>query len=396
MRHLFSGESFEISIKTLQHLEPLLSDELRALGADDIQVGKRIVHTKGDLRFLYRCNLELRTALRVLVPIMKFDARNPDELYKKCLNFNWEAVLDIDQTFVIDTSVHSEQYKLPHFAALRMKDAIADYFKKQHGRRPDVDTEDPDVRFLLHIDEQKVTISLDSSGESLNRRGYRVSGGGAPLNEVLAAAMVLLSKTDFSKKVYIPMVGSGTIAIEAAYIAQNKPALWNREHFGFMKWDNFEVDLWKQILEDCLAKFKDIPLSFHCSDVDRKALTLAARHFKEAEIQGEIDLQQKDFFELMPEGNEGTLLLNPPYGERMTPDQVDFFYKRIGDHLKKNWPGHTAWLISSNMKALKNVGLKPSRKFNLMNGPLECKFCSYELFKGDRAQFVKEVKGNKI
>jgi putative N6-adenine-specific DNA methylase len=392
MKHLYNGDIFDISIKTLQHLEPLLSEELLAMGAQNIEQGKRIVHTKGDLKFLYRCNLELRTALRVLVPILKFDARSPDELYKKCLNYNWEGVLDIDQTFVIDTSVHSEQYKLPHFAALRMKDAIADFFKKGHGRRPDVNTEDPDVRFLLHIDEQKVTISLDSSGESLNRRGYRVSGGGAPLNEVLAAAMVMLAKVDFTKKLYIPMCGSGTIAIEAAYIAQNKPALWNREHFGFMKWENFELDLWKQVLEDCLTKFKDIPLKFHCSDVDRQAMTLAARHFKEAEIQAEVDLEQKDFFEMMPDSNQGTLILNPPYGERMTPDQVDFFYKRIGDHLKKNWPGHIGWIISSNLQALKNVGLKPNKRFSLMNGPLDCKFCSYELFRGDRAQFVKELK----
>lgn len=386
------GEEFDISIKTLQFLEPVLEQELKELGAKHIEIGKRIVHTKGDLVFLYKCNLHLRTALRVLVPIIEFNSDSPDHLYTRLKKFPWETVLELSQTFAIDASVHSQHYNLPHFAALRAKDAMVDYFKEKFGERPNVDKDTPDVRFVLHIDENKVTLSLDSSGESLNRRGYRVNGGAAPLNEVLAAAMILKSEWKGNTPLYNPMCGSGTLAIEAAFIAQNKPSCWNREYFGFMTWKDFDVERWKLILQQAMEEFVELEFPIKISDIDPKALRAAKANISEAELEDYIEVDQQDFFEIKPEGEKGMIILNPPYGERMDPDQLDFLYKRIGDQFKHSWSGFTAWVISSNLKALKSIGLKPFRKINLMNGPLECKFQGYELFKGERASFVKERK----
>lgn len=386
------AEVFPIAIKTLQFIEPLLQKELEALNIQVTSVGKRIVHAETDLRGVYRANLELRTALRVLIPIMQFKSSGPDDLYLKCLKYNWFDVLELDQTFAIDVTVNSTHYKLPHFAALRMKDGIVDYFKNKKGERPNVDKDAPDVRFLLHIDEDLVTISLDSSGESLNRRGYRISGGGAPLNEVLAAAMLLQAGIENASTLYFPMCGSGTLPIEAAMILENKPALWNRDFFGFMGWKSFAPDLWKDILQECLEQFKPLQTSIFASDVDRKAIQIAVANFKEVEFDEIIKIEQQDFFQELPKGDDGMIILNPPYGERMDPEQINHFYKRIGNHLKQHWENHTCWIISSNFAALKNVGLRPSRKIPLMNGPLECKFNEYQMFRGDRADFVKQKK----
>lgn len=386
-------EHFPIAIKTLQYLEPVLQEELTELGIQVDSPGKRIVYVKGDMQTVYRCNIELRTALRVLVPITRFKANSPDELYAACMKYAWDGIMSVDQTIAIDTNVFSSQYKLPHFAALRMKDAVADYFKKKQGKRPDVDTENPDVRFNLHIDDTMVTISLDSSGESLNRRGYRKAGGGAPLNEVLAAGMLRIANIREAENLYFPMGGSGTLAIEAAYMLQNKPALWNRDSFGFMRWKSFDVKKWEAVLDACMTRFTKIRTSLHCSDADRKALSIAASNIREAGFSSVIDLQQKDFFELKPTETSGKLVINPPYGERMAPEQIDFMYKRMGDHLKHEWSGHEAWIISSNMQALKSFGLRPTRKVTLMNGPLECRFLQFELFRGERSKHLQNQSG---
>lgn len=383
---------FPIAVKTLQFLEPILEKELRDLNIETTTVGKRIVHGKTDLKGVYEANLKLRSALRVLIPIEKFKAKNADELYLKCLRYAWSDVLALDQTFAIDATVNSEQYKLPHFAALRMKDAIADYFKKKSGERPDVDKDEPDVRFLLHIDGEDVTISLDSSGESLNRRGYRVAGGGAPLNEVLAAGMLLFAGVENAETLYFPMCGSATLAIEAAMILENKPALWNRDFFGFMSWTSFDKNLWRDILSEAMEHFREIQIPFYLSDVDRKALQIAKSNIAEAEYDEVFKIAQTDFFEEYPKGEKGMIIMNPPYGERMDSDQINHLYKRIGDHLKQNWNNHSCWIISSNLSALKAIGLRPSKKIALMNGPLECKFQYYELFRGERALYIKSIK----
>ncbi len=391
MKNLALGD-FKISVKTLQFLEPLLEKELITLGAKNIQIGKRIVHCTGDIEFLYRCNYQLRTALRVLVPIMSFNSRNSDDLYRSLKKFNWDDVLTVQSTFLIDSSVHSKEYKLPHFAALRMKDAIVDFFKDKYGNRPDIEKENPDVLFHLHIDEHKVTVSLDSSGFSLNKRGYRVLGGAAPLNEVLAAAMLQISEWNSSSDIYIPMCGGGTIAIEAAFIATHTPALFFNDSFAFKKWKGYDETVWKKVKQAALSKVVPIQSKIWAGDIDKKTLGIARQNIKNAGFQEIIELEESDFFLQTPASNSGVVVLNPPYGERIDPEQLEFFYKRIGDTLKKNWSGFDAWMITGSPEGLKSFGLKPSRKTPLMNGSIECRFCKYTLFKGSRAEHVIEKK----
>ncbi|MFZ4786157.1 MAG: THUMP domain-containing class I SAM-dependent RNA methyltransferase [Flavobacteriales bacterium] len=387
----FLNGRFKVSIKTLQYLEPLLQQELTAIGASQIEAGKRVVHAQVNKEQLYRCNLELRTALRVLIPIAEFHSRGPEDLYKQLRKVDWANYLFLNHTFAIDASVHSPQYKLPHYAALKAKDAIVDYFNDEFGRRPSIDTERPDMRFHLHIDEHKVSFSLDSSGDSLNKRGYRRAGAMAPLNEVLAAAMVMLSEWDQNSDLYIPMCGSGTLAIEAAMMSLNIPAGWNRKQFGFMQWKNFDEKLWGQIRNDVSKNFKTTKPRIFASDVEMKAIKIAEINIKDAGLEKFIQLYQSDFFELKKQSESGTLIINPPYGERLDEEQVDFLYQRIGDHLKQNFAGHSAWIISSNIPALKKIGLKPSKRLDLLNGPLQCKFVRIDLFRGSRIDFIKAV-----
>lgn len=388
----FLDGRFKVSIKTLQYLEPLLQQELAALGATQIEAGKRVVHAEVNKEQLYRCNLELRTALRVLIPIAEFHSRGPEDLYKRLRKVDWANYLFLNHTFAIDASVHSPQYKLPHYAALKAKDAIVDYFNDEFGRRPSIDTERPDMRFHLHIDEHKVSFSIDSSGDSLNKRGYRRAGAMAPLNEVLAAAMVILSEWDRKSDLYIPMCGSGTLAIEAAMMAQQMPAGWNRSTFGFMQWKNFDEKLWSDIRNSASKRMIQPTSQIYASDVELRAVKIAETNIREAGLQKAIQLEERDFFELERAGDTGTLIINPPYGERLDEEQVDFLYQRIGDHLKQHFSGHSAWIISSNIVALKKIGLKPAKRLDLLNGPLQCKYVRIDLFRGSRIDFIKGVK----
>lgn len=380
----------DFAVSTLPHLEELLSSEMRTLGFTDVSAGKRIVHGSGDTRLMYEANLKLRTALRIYVPLQHFNIRHSDELYKRAMQIEWSDYLNVDQTFAIEPNVHSIMFKHPHFASLRMKDAIADYFKAKHGHRPDVNPENPDVLFHLHIDEHRVTISLDSSGESLNRRGYRQRGAQAPINEVLAAAMILLSGWKGEEEFYDPMCGSGTLAIEAAMIAAGIPSQLNRKEFGFMKWKNFDHALWEDVVQEAMKLIHTPTHSVFASDADSRQLEAARLNIQQAGLSDYIDLNLADLFEIVPKSPKGILVMNPPYGERMQEqDDIALLYSRIGTHLKHNWGGHTAWLISSNMDALKSVGLKPGRKIELMNGPLICSFRRFDLFAGKRVDHVK-------
>lgn len=384
-----SGNSsrFKISVSTLPYLEPVLAKELELLGADDIEIGKRIVHCTGNLELVYRANLHLRTALRVFVPIHTFSIRHSDELYKRALSIDWSEYLSQEKTFAIEPNVHSVMFNHTNFASLRLKDAIADFFTNKEGKRPNVNPDNPDVLFNLHIDEHRVTISLDSSGESLNRRGYRVAGAKAPLNEVLAAGMLMLTSWKGQSDFYNPMCGSGTLAIEAAMIATNTPALWLRQSFGFSNWKSFDAALWQQVREQAEQNIQTATHKIYASDVEKCQLQAAAENINIAKLPVEILLSEEDFFETKPHSDAGVLVLNPPYGERMPQDEIDFFYKRIGSHLKHEWQNHSAWIISSNQEALKFIGLKPSKKLHLMNSTLQCKFNEYELFRGKRAEY---------
>lgn len=383
---------FDISVKTIQHFEDLLADELFKLGAGDIKKGKRIVYCTGDMELLYKANYCLRTAMRVLIPVVEFEINTADEIYEKALRTDWTQYLDVDRTFAIDPNVRSVLYKHEHYASLKLKDAVADVFKKKQGRRPDVNPENPDVLFHLHINENNVSISLDSSGTSLNRRGYRLSGGFSPLNEVLAAGMVMLTGWDGQNDFYDPMCGSATIALEAHMIAANIPAGYLREEFAFMKWNNFDKGLWNNVKSGCDEQIRDYPGSIYAADNDPNQLKIAANNIQAAEFEDDINLGLLDFFDLMPQSESGVLVINPPYGERIDQHDITELYRSIGDHLKKNWPGHACWIISSNMDAIKRIGLKPSKKFNVLNGTLQCQFMRFDLFSGSHSEFVRSKK----
>lgn len=375
---------FHITVKTLANFEGILADEIRALGAGDVEEGTRAVFCTGDMRMVYRLNYELRTALRVLVHITQFKSRKPDDLYAKALAFPWENLFGSEYTFAIDPNVHSAQYRHPHFAALRLKDAIADRFVQHTGSRPDVDPAHPDLRFHLHIDEEKVHISLDSSGHSLNQRGYRQAGGVAPLNEVLAAGMLILCGYKGGEPLYDPMCGSGTLSIEAAMMATRTPAQWKREEFGFTSWPSFEDETWNDVRQEANGQITKAPAPIVTSDADSRQLRIASENISVSGMSEAINLSAKDFFELTPDAESGLLIMNPPYGKRMEIEQLHHLYRRIGERFKHHWPGFKAWVISSEHALLKDIGLKPFRKIDLLNGKIPCRFFGYELYAGSR------------
>jgi putative N6-adenine-specific DNA methylase len=306
-----------------------------------------------------------------------------DDFYRKALKFNWDLWLDPSHTFSIDTNVKSEIFRHSHFAALRLKDAIADYFKERTGQRPDVDRENPDFLLHLFVQENSATVLLDSSGESLNRRGYRGSGAKAPLNEVLAAGMILKTGWHGQHDLCIPFCGSGTLLIEAASIAKKTSPHTSKRQFGFMRWPDFRKNLWQEILSET-----DNTQAIHCnitgSDIHPRSVLTAKENLRNAGLEHDVKIEQKDFFQLVPETRETVLILNPPYGERMDEDDAIKLYGHIGTRLKHFWDGCTAWIIGSDPDAMKNIGLKAGKKIELMNGPLVCRFMKFELFRGKR------------
>jgi putative N6-adenine-specific DNA methylase len=358
--------------------------ELRELGANNIEAGKRVVHCTGDMALVYRCNLHLRTALRVLIPIVEFPIRQADDIHRQAMKFDWTEWLDLDQTFAIDPNVNSEFINHSNYASVKLKDAIADTFNRKFGKRPSVDADRPDVLFHLHVDNHRVTISLDSSGESLNRRGYRSRGARAPLNEVLAAGMIMLTGWRGESDFYDPMCGSGTLAIEANMIARKMPPQSLRNEFGFMWWNSFDKALWQQVKQEAMQEMVVPAHRIFASDADKFQMRTAQENIENAGFEDDIELKQLDFMELKPIRSEGIIVMNPPYGERMDDANIIPMYKAIGDHLKHACSGLSAWIISSDEGALKRVGLKPSRKFALINGTLTCKFYRFDLFAGKR------------
>ncbi len=372
--------------RTLFGLEQVLADELRTLGAEQIQVLNRAVQFSGDMALMYEANLCLRSALSILCPLVTFKATNEDILYLKIRDINWRQFLNADSTFAIDTSVHSAYFTHSHYVALRAKDAIVDQFREETGIRPSVNVDDPDLQLNLHISNDTCTLSLDSSGDSLHRRGYRKGTNIAPLNEVLAAGMVLLSGWDGKSHFIDPMCGSGTIVIEAALFALNIPPGTLREKFGFMNWKTFDPALWKQIENKCISRIRTSGFEFIASDISGKSLNLAKDNIEAAGLTGKIKMIKKPFQELLPPRSDkgGIIIMNPPYGERMQKQAIDDFYKSIGDQLKSHYQGYKAWIISSNNNALKRIGLHASKRITLYNGPLECKFQKYELYEGSK------------
>lgn len=377
-------ENFKMVAKTFFGFEEILAKELLHIGAQQIKPGNRMVSFVGDLGFLYKANLCLRTALKILKPIHTARVQDEDALYQLFYDFPWEDFLDVDSKFVIDSVVHGTLFTHSKFASQKAKDGLVDQFRDRYSERPSVDLNRPDLRINLHIQEDFCTISLDSSGASLHHRGYRTTTNIAPLNEVLAAGLIQLSgwkgKTDFLD----PMCGSGTIVIEAAMFASNIPANINRKQFAFEKWTDWDADLFEKIQESQLKRIKNPGIQIKGSDKAPSAIEKATINVENANLSEFITLEKKDFFQIDKETSGPLhLLTNPPYGERLDGDIIAL-YRGIGDAFKQSFPNTQAWLISSNMEALKCVGLRPSRKIKLFNGKLESRLMFYPIYEGTK------------
>ena len=370
--------------KTFFGFEEILAKELQLLGAQEVEQGIRMVSFKGDKGFMYKANLSLRTALKILKPIYYFRANNEEALYKGISGINWAQYIHPNQTFVIDTTVHSDYFKHSQFVSQKSKDAIADQFRNKTGQRPSVEKEHPDLRINIHIDKDQVSVALDTSGASLHQRGYKTATNIAPINEVLAAGMLLLSGWDGQGDFLDPMCGSGTILAEAAMIACNIPANINRKEFAFEKWNDWDNDLFDQIMNSLLKKVKEFHYTIKGYDKAPSAVLKAKDNIKNANLEEYVTIQELNFFKTQKE-TSGPLqmVFNPPYGERLDIE-MERFYREIGDTLKQNYPGTNAWFITANLEALKFVGLKPSRKIKLFNGSLEARLVKYEMYEGSK------------
>ncbi|MES2514076.1 MAG: class I SAM-dependent RNA methyltransferase [Bacteroidota bacterium] len=375
---------FEMKATTFHGLEDVLVNELMKLGARDIVPFKRGVSFTGDKGFMYKANLCLRTALKVLVPIYSFTANNEHELYDKMKEYEWEELLNTDDTLAINATVNSDEFNHSLYVSQKTKDAICDRFVDKFDVRPNVDLDRPTVRIYVHIFRNQVNVSLDSSGDSLFKRGYRVDIDTAPMKEVLAAGMVLLSNWQPHLPLIDGMCGSGTLGVEAALFANNIPPGVFREEFGFMKWHDYDKALWDTIYESTINRIKDDMPNIISSDIDIIPLEMAKRNGAVAKVDDVIQYEHISFFDLMPTKPHGTILLNPPYDERIKMEDTNAFYKQIGDKLKKDFGGWTCWIISSNMEAIKSIGLHPSKKMTLFNASLECKLLKYEMYSGSK------------
>lgn len=387
-------ENFKMIAKTFFGFEEILAKELQLLGAQNVEIGTRAVSFKGDKGFMYKANLSLRTALKILKPIYYFRANSDLNLYKGIQSMDWSKYLNANQTFVIDTTIHSDYFKHSQFVSQKAKDAIVDQFRERTGQRPSVDKDYPDLRINIHIDRDQVSVALDTSGASLHHRGYRTATNIAPINEVLAAGMVLLSGWDGNSDFLDPMCGSGTILAEAAMIACNIPANINRKEFAFEKWNDWDNDLFDQIVESLLKKVKEFHYTIKGYDKAPSAVSKAKDNIKNANLDDYVTIEQQNFFDTKKE-TVGPLhmVFNPPYGERLDID-LERFYREMGDTMKQNYPGTNAWFITANLEALKFVGLKPSRKIKLFNGSLEARLVKYEMYEGSKRTKFQTAEGS--
>ena len=380
------NDNFQITAKCLSGMEPILANELETLGAKGIQTQTRAVFFQGDTEMLYTANLHLRTALRLLKPIESFYAHDFGRLYKRIKRIEWDNYMQVDQTFAIDSVTFGKYFKHSLFTSLKVKDAIADYFREKTGERPSVDRDNPDILISIHIVDRQCTVSLDSSGMPLDKRGYKTESSEAPLSEVLAAGLILNSGWDGKTDFMDPMCGSGTIAIEAAMIAGNiAPGKFRK--FAFQQWSDFDETLWNKIKNQAEQAEIKSPIKVSASDIHMQVADIARSNVQSAGLQDVIEVKNMDFFQSRPISKQGIIIMNPPYGERLDKDKdMDALYKQIGDHLKTYFPGWDAWIFSGNKSAIKHVGLKPSKKLNFLNGSIECKFHKFELYRGYSSQ----------
>jgi putative N6-adenine-specific DNA methylase len=376
-------QKYEIVATTLMGLENVLIEELNGFGAENIEKLRRAVRFVGDDELLYKSNLSSRTALRFLVPIDDFSAENEAELYNNAKSFPWEKILHLNQTFSIDATISGNYFRHSQYVALKVKDAIADRFREKKGKRPDVDKENPDIVINIHVTGSEVVISLDATGLSLDRRGYRKKSNEAPINEVLAAGIILMSGWNAENPFYDPMAGSGTFSIEAALIGTHTPPNLNRK-FCMQNWRDFDSALFNKVKAELKSQIVDPDLKIFARDLLSKNLEIIAENAELAGMDEYINLKKADFFETEPITENGILFLNPPYGERMKIEDVFDFYSRIGDTLKQKYAGFEAWMISSDKEAIKKVGLRGEQKIDLLNGGLDARLLKYELYKGKK------------
>lgn len=371
--------------KTLKGIEPLLAKELEELGAEKVEVLNRGVTFFGRRALMYKANLASRLSLRILVPVLEFDINNVEGLYRKVKQFEWEQYLDIKMDFAIDSVVHSRHFNNSFYASQKVKDAIVDRFRERTSIRPSVNRENPDLLINLHVSDRHVTLSLDSSGGSLHKRGYRTGNFEAPLNEVLAAGMIKASGWKGDSPFLDPMCGSGTLAIEAALIAADIPPGIFREKFGFETWKDFDAELLQHVGQS-LPKEREVSFPIIARDIDPEAVRMTRELVKKMELSHLIKVEEMDF-EASDTMEEITIIMNPPYGERLKTENIEALYEMIGSTLKHKYPGSDVWILSSSAKAMKRVGLKPASKQVLFNGPLQCSYANYKTFKGNWKDF---------
>jgi putative N6-adenine-specific DNA methylase len=374
---------FNMVAKTFKGLEGVLAKELQEIKAKDIIVLNRAVSFTGNKETMYRANYNLRTALNILKPVIHSKIRNEVQLYRAARSVKWQDYLDSRDTLTIDSTVSSVNFNNSMFVSQKVKDAIVDQFRDAFGRRPSVNNENPVLKINVHLSDEDLTISLDSSGTSLHKRGYRIAHGPAPLNEVLAAGMIMLTGWSGNTNFVDPMQGSGTLLIEAALMAYHIPPGIFRKSFGFERWPDFDSRLFNKLTEESEEK-KNLKLSIAGGDISRKAFETADKNISNAMLTRKISIQQVPVDDFIPPEGGGLAIINPPYGERIKQNELNTLYIRIGDALKKNFNGYDVWIISSNKEAMKKIGLRTSARLTLYNGALECKYHKYEVYKGSR------------
>ena len=373
-------------------LEQSLAEEIVQWGGTHVSTLNRAVSFKGDLKTLYSINLWSRTALRVLRPILEFKAHNETVLYQRVKRFDWTKIIKSHETFVINATVHSEHFKHSQYVIYKVKDAIVDRIRSSsNGRRPSIDSKDPDVTIRVHCQQKNFSISLDSSGDSLHKRGYRERGGEAPLNEALAAGMILLSGWNHHEPLYDPMCGTGTVLAEAGLIAKNVPPRYKWDQFGFMKWRDYDPTIWNEVKSESLELKNDASYEIYGNDKLRKSVWMTQMTLQKLNLS-DIKLSTSDFFDSPSPSDEGVIITNPPYGLRLGSEEMGPFYRQIGDTLKQYYDGWRAWILSGNIPAIKKLGLRTSKKLSLYNGSVPCKYHLYEMYKGTkkRGESAKE------
>ena len=383
-----TSKKFKMVAKTMVNLEEVLADELRAMGAENVTPITRAVEFEGDMRLLYRANYCCRTALAILKPFAEFEANDEQELYDQVYKIRWEKIMDVDCTFMIDSTTSGEVFTHSYYAALKTKDAIVDRFRRNFGKRPSIDTEEPDYKFNLHIRDNHVTLLMNSSGDSLHKRGYRQGVGVAPINEVLAAGLLKLAGWQCDCNFYDPMCGSGTMLIEAAMMANCIPAQYYRgNRFGFTKWKEFNLGEWKSLKAEEDRKIGSIDFEGEIwgNDIDPQVIEQCEKNLEYTKLHHDVMLHIGSFEDQEPPEGKTLIVTNPPYGERIKVEDLNAMYEKLGDTFKRLYGENCeVWLITSDFEAMKHIGLRPSRKIPVQNGSLDCRFLKFELYEGSK------------